>query len=170
MTKYDKVLMNTATVWAELSSCKRKKVGAALSKDNRILNVAYNGTISGQDNACEIECEYCSGSGRLEFKNCRDIENPISTETCTKCQGQGIISNPNVVHAEKNLIAFCAKNGIPTDGCTVYVTLSPCTECSQLMAQAGIKAVVYNEAYRDLAGVELCESVGMDVRKYKEFK
>jgi len=143
-------MMGTAYQWAKMSSCRRKKVGAVLAFDNRILNVAYNGTVSGKNNDCEIECPECGN----------DID-----ENCNRCQGDGIISNPHVIHAEKNLIAFCAQNGIPTKGCTVYVTLSPCIECATLMKQAGIKTVIYDEQYRDISGIEFCKNMGIEVHK-----
>jgi len=157
--KFIKPMMDTAYVWAEMSSCIRKKVGAVLEKDGRILSVGYNGTISGTDNKCEKDCLDCNGSGTVSS---------YEERRCESCQGKGIISNPNVVHAEKNLIAFCAKNGIATEGCTVYVTYSPCTECAQLMKQSGIVKVIYDEAYRDLSGVELLNSVGVDCKPIKD--
>jgi len=148
--KFHKPMMGTAYQWAEMSSCKRKKVGAVLAYNNRILNVAYNGTVSGENNDCELECPECSSN----------IQNDCST-----CQGTGLISNPHVIHAEKNLIAFCAQNGIPTKDCTVYVTLSPCIECSTLMKQAGIKTVIYDEQYRDTSGIDFCSKMGLEVIK-----
>jgi dCMP deaminase len=57
------------------------------------------------------------------------------------------------IHAEANLIAFCAKEGIPTKGTTLYTTLSPCDKCAELIIQAGIIKVNYIEEYRDLTGV-----------------
>lgn len=60
----------------------------------------------------------------------------------------------HTVHAEANIIAFCAKNGISTDGTTLYVTLSPCVKCAELIIQAGIKEVIYIEEYRDEAGIK----------------
>lgn len=59
----------------------------------------------------------------------------------------------HTVHAEANIIAFCAKNGIATDNTTMYVTLSPCEKCAELIIQAGIREVVYLEEYRDDAGL-----------------
>jgi dCMP deaminase len=61
----------------------------------------------------------------------------------------------HTVHAEGNLIAFCAKKGIPTDGCILYTTLSPCENCAELIIQSGIKRVVYLEQYRERKGLDL---------------
>lgn len=158
MSKFDKPMMGTAREWADLSSCERRKVGAVLAKGNRPLNTGYNGTISGTDNNCEKSCESCNGKGFTTH-----YDNDV---TCEKCQGKGVITNQFVVHAEKNLIAFCAKEGIPTDGCTVYVTLMPCVECASLMVQAGIKKVIYDEDYRDDSGVQFLKGVGVEVEKF----
>jgi len=60
----------------------------------------------------------------------------------------------HTVHAEANLISFCAKNGIATDGTTLYTTLSPCEKCAELIIQSGIKEVIYLESYRDVKGLD----------------
>lgn len=63
--------------------------------------------------------------------------------------------NSHTVHAEANVIAFCAKNGIPTDGTTLFTTLSPCEKCAELVIQAGIKEVYFHEYYRNTDGINL---------------
>lgn len=57
------------------------------------------------------------------------------------------------IHAEANLISFCAKEGIPTNGTTLYTTLSPCQKCAELIIQSGIIEVHYAEEYRDIEGI-----------------
>jgi dCMP deaminase len=59
----------------------------------------------------------------------------------------------HTVHAEVNIIAFCAKNGISTEGTTLYTTLSPCEKCAEIIIQSGIKQVLYIEEYRDDKGL-----------------
>lgn len=61
----------------------------------------------------------------------------------------------HTVHAEANIISFCAKHGIATEGATMYVTLSPCEKCAELIIQAGIESVSYQEEYRDTKGIEI---------------
>ena len=69
------------------------------------------------------------------------------------------------LHAESNAILKCAKFGDSCDGATLYITYSPCRECSKLIAQAGIKRIVYYEEYRDLSGVDFLISLGIEVEK-----
>ena len=153
--KYDETMMKTALIWAEQSYCKRAKVGSVIAKDGRILSNGYNGTIVGSSNECEYSCDGCNGKG---FNEEFDNEYP-----CKKCQGKGIISNPNVVHAEANAILFAAKNGLSTEDCTIYVTLSPCIECSKMIVQSGIKRVIFGKHYREDAGVKFLENSGITV-------
>lgn len=65
--------------------------------------------------------------------------------------------NSKTVHAETNVIAYCAKQGIATDGCSMYITLSPCIKCAEIIIQAGIKEVFYLEGYRNSEGLELLD-------------
>ena len=55
-------------------------------------------------------------------------------------------------HAEANLVAFAAREGISTDGCTVYVTHSPCAACARLLIQAGVRAVMVGHGRLNAAG------------------
>lgn len=57
------------------------------------------------------------------------------------------------IHAEANIIAYCAKNGISTNGCKMYITLSPCKKCAELITQSGITEVHYWEKYRCEEGI-----------------
>jgi dCMP deaminase len=59
-----------------------------------------------------------------------------------------------VLHAEANAITKMARCNISCDCATLYITLSPCKECSKLIIQSGIKRVVYNEKYKDTSGLD----------------
>lgn len=61
--------------------------------------------------------------------------------------------NPEVVHAELNSLGKCLEQGLSTRGATMYVTLSPCLECSKLLVRAGVKRVVYKNKYRNVDGL-----------------
>ncbi len=72
-------------------------------------------------------------------------------------------SLPYVLHAEANAITKIARSNNSSDGATLYVTASPCMECSKLIIQAGIRRVVYGEKYRILDGIDLLKRAGIEV-------
>ena len=71
------------------------------------------------------------------------------------CEDENNVTKPYVLHAEANAITKIARSSNSSDGATLYVTSSPCIECAKLIIQAGIKRVVYSDAYRLSDGVEL---------------
>ncbi|MGI6232639.1 MAG: deoxycytidylate deaminase [Prevotella sp.] len=73
------------------------------------------------------------------------------------------VTKPYVLHAEANAITKLARSSNNSDGSTLYVTASPCIECSKLIIQAGIKRVVYAEKYRLEDGVNLLKRAGVEV-------
>ncbi|CAB4159568.1 ComEB Deoxycytidylate deaminase [uncultured Caudovirales phage] len=68
-----------------------------------------------------------------------------------------------VLHAEANAILKVAKSTQSTDGSTLYVTYSPCKDCSKMIIQSGIKLVIYREEYRDLSGIKILREAGVSV-------
>ena len=68
-----------------------------------------------------------------------------------------------MLHAEANAITKIARSNNSSNGATMYVTASPCIECSKLIIQAGIKRVVYSEKYRLEDGIELLKRAGIEV-------
>ena len=81
------------------------------------------------------------------------------------CEDENGVTKPYVLHAEANAITKVAKSGNSSEGATLYVTASPCLECSKLIIQAGIKRVVYNDEYRLTDGVDLLRRAGVVVEK-----
>ena len=82
------------------------------------------------------------------------------------CEDESETTFPYVLHAEANAITKLARSSNNSDGATLYVTASPCIECSKLIIQAGIRRVVYAEKYRLTDGVDLLEKAGVKV-EYK---
>ena len=80
------------------------------------------------------------------------------------CEEDGV-TKPYVLHAEANAITKVAKSGNSSDGATLYVTASPCLECSKLIIQSGIKRVVYRDEYRLTDGIDLLRRAGVEVEK-----
>ncbi|UYE90980.1 tRNA-specific adenosine deaminase [Clostridium phage P21] len=89
---------------------------------------------------------------------------PSGVEHCKTCLGPGC---DIVIHAEAGLISYCAKHGISTEGTTMYVTLSPCESCANLIINAGIKKVVYLEEYRLTDGIEKLRYNNVEVEQYE---
>ncbi|HZK96226.1 MAG TPA: dCMP deaminase family protein [Prolixibacteraceae bacterium] len=81
------------------------------------------------------------------------------------CEDENNKTKPYVLHAEANAITKVAKSNNSSDGATLYVTSSPCIECSKLIIQAGIKRVVFSEQYHMNDGVELLERANVEVVK-----
>lgn len=128
--RYDKAYLRMAQTWAELSHCERKKVGALIVRDGRIISDGYNGTPAGFPNCCEDQ------QGNTEWY---------------------------VLHAEANAILKVARSTNDCSGATLFITLSPCKDCSKLVLQAGIKRVVYMMEYKDTTGVDFLRSAGVEV-------
>lgn len=84
------------------------------------------------------------------------------------CEDENNVSKPYVLHAEANAITKVARSNNSSEGATLYVTASPCMECSKLIIQAGIKRVVYGEEYRIMDGIDLLQRAGIEVCYLKE--
>lgn len=138
--RYDRAYIGMAREFSKLSYAERAKVGCIIvSSKGQVVSQGYNGMPSGMDNRCEHEDE-----------------------------NGNIVTNAEVLHAESNAITKCAKWGSSTEGCTIYITLSPCVECAKLIIQAGIRRVVYGERYRNTEGIELLERANIIVEQISE--
>ena len=81
------------------------------------------------------------------------------------CEDENGVTKPYVLHAEANTLTKVAKSGNSSEGSTLYVTASPCIECSKLIIQAGIKRVVYRDEYRLTDGIDLLKRAGIECEK-----
>ena len=81
------------------------------------------------------------------------------------CEDEENYTKWYVLHAEANAILKVASSTQSCDGATLYVTLSPCRECSKLIHQSGISRVVYSVAYKDLSGIEFLKKAGVIVNQ-----
>lgn len=79
------------------------------------------------------------------------------------CEDEDGLTKPYVLHAEANAITKIARSNNNSEGATLYVTTSPCIECSKLIIQAGIKRVVYYNEYHITDGLDLLRRVGVEV-------
>ena len=86
---------------------------------------------------------------------------PTGFDNC--CEDENGATKWEVLHAEANAILKVASSTQSAKNATLYVTLSPCTQCSKLIHQAGIKRVVYANAYKDDAGIKFLEKAGIEI-------
>jgi dCMP deaminase len=85
-----------------------------------------------------------------------------------KCEDENGATHWFVLHAEANAITKVAKSANNAKDSTLYITLSPCKECSKLIVQTGIKRVVFLNAYKDLSGVEFLRNSNIPVEHIPE--
>lgn len=83
------------------------------------------------------------------------------------CEDENGKTKPYVLHAEANAITKVAKSGNSSEGSTLYITDSPCMECSKLIIQSGIKRVVYAKEYHTTAGIELLRRANIELLHLK---
>ena len=149
--KYLGTYMKTAKLFAEHSSAVRKKVGAVIVKDDRIISIGYNGMPSGWDNTCEYVADVHPNDSRYDYNN-------FTKELKTR---------PEVIHAESNAIAKLAKSTESGNGASMFITCAPCVECAKMIYQSGIKEVFYEEEYRSNDGIDFLNKCGLSIRQIK---
>lgn len=151
MNKWDKRFIELARFIGNWSSCfkENRHVGAVVAKDKRILSTGYNGAPIGISTCVERgEC--------LRIKN--NIESGQRQEFCY------------AVHAEQNAIVQAAKFGISLEGATLYCTHQPCSVCTRLIINSGIKRVVFEEGYPDEFSLKLFNEAGVQLEKYEKIE
>jgi dCMP deaminase len=112
---------------ATRSTCERRKVGAVLVKDKRILSTGYNGAPKGISHCIDVGC-------------LREELNIPSGERHELCRA---------LHAEQNAIAQAALHGVKIEGSTLYCTHQPCALCAKMIINAGIVEVYFDQGYPD---------------------
>ena len=86
---------------------------------------------------------------------------PTGFDNC--CEDETGATKWEVLHAEANAILKVAASTQSCKNATLYITMSPCTDCSKLIHQAGIKRVVYANAYKDPSGLDFLEKAGVEI-------
>jgi len=142
---WDRYFMEIAGVVARRSTCLRRQVGAVLVYEKRILATGYNGAPTGLPHCAEVGC-------------LREKLGVPPGERHELCRG---------LHAEQNALIQAAKYGIPVAGSTLYTTAEPCSVCSKMLINAGIKKIVFLEEYPDELGREMLKEAGVTVEKYR---
>ncbi|WP_338408931.1 dCMP deaminase family protein [uncultured Flavobacterium sp.] len=93
---------------------------------------------------------------------------PSGFENC--CEDDDNNTQWYVLHAEANAILKVARSTQSCEGATLYITLSPCRDCSKLIHQSGIKRVVYSQEYKDSTGLDFLRKAGVEVELMEDLK
>lgn len=140
---WDTYFLEIAFLVAKRSTCLRRKVGALVVKDRRILATGYNGTPSG--------IRHCAQTGCL-----RDKLKIPSGERHELCRG---------LHAEQNVLLQASLHGVSLKDGVLYVTNQPCLICAKMIINAGIKEVVMANHYPDPMALEFLKEARVRVRR-----
>ena len=141
----DEYFMEMAHLIAKRSTCLRRRVGAVIVKDKRVLSTGYNGSPKGTKH-CEEE-----GCIREQMKVPSGTRHEL-------CRG---------VHAEQNAIIQAAYFGVSVKDAVIYTTTYPCSMCAKILINAGIKEVVYSEGYVDDLSKKLFAETNILIREYR---
>lgn len=155
------IYMQVAYQFAKLSYAERRKVGCVIVKDKQVISFGYNGTPHGFDNECECHVKMDPEAGAW-----LDIETIEKQWPLESSKGRyKLETKREVLHAESNAIMKVAKSTMSCESADLYTTTCPCFDCAKLIIQSGIKKVYYTEDYRDMSGVELLKTAGIDVEQ-----
>ena len=141
---WDEYFMKITHDVAERSTCIRRRVGAIIVKNKRMLATGYNGAPSG--------LAHCAERGCL-----REKMGIPSGERQEVCRG---------LHAEQNAIIQASLYGFSIDGATIYSTTKPCITCAKMIINAGIKRVIYEGDYPDQLSLEMFQEAGVEMRDF----
>ena len=138
---WNEYFMSIAQLVSKRSTCLRRKVGAVIVKDKRILSTGYNGAPSG--------IKHCLETGCL-----REKLNVPSGERHELCRG---------LHAEQNAIIQAAYHGVEIKDSVIYCTNLPCIICTKMLINAGIRKIFYKEGYPDNLSKDMLEEAEIEL-------
>ena len=148
MDKWDVRFMEMTRLVSTWSSCFKpnRQVGAVVVRDKRILTTGYNGAPAG--------VQSCKERGEC-LREKLGIASGTRQEMCY------------ATHAEQNAIIQAAKLGLTLEGATLYCTHQPCSMCTRIIINSGIKRVVYEQGYPDPFSIALFEEAGILLEKFE---
>ena len=142
---WETYFMDITKLVSTRSTCLRRRVGAVMVRDKRLLATGYNGVPKNLPHCLDIGC-------------LRDRLKIPSGERHELCRG---------LHAEQNAIIQAATSGTSIEGSILYATHYPCTLCMKMILNASITRVVYLKGYQDDLAKELAEEGGLDIHPYE---
>lgn len=140
---WDEYFLEVAHLVARRATCLRRRVGAVLVKEKRILATGYNGAPSGLGHCLDIGC-------------LREKLKVPSGERHELCRA---------LHAEQNALIQASLYGISVKGSTLYATNQPCAICAKMLINAGIKEIVASCGYPDKMAMDFFRQAKVKVRK-----
>ncbi|MBE0478335.1 cytidine/deoxycytidylate deaminase family protein [Candidatus Aerophobetes bacterium] len=145
---WDDYFMQIAHLVAKRSTCLRRRVGAVIVRNKRILCTGYNGAPRGMTHCSEMGC-------------LREKLNIPSGQRHEVCRG---------LHAEQNAIIQAALYGISIKNSVLYCTHQPCMSCSKMIINAGIKKITFQGDYPDTLAQDILREAQVELTKYGEKK
>ena len=143
---WDEYFMEMAHLVSRRATCLRRRVGAVLVKDKRILATGYNGAPRGLSHCLDVGC----------IRQEMNIPSGQRHELC------------RALHAEQNALIQASLYGISVNGATLYATNQPCIICAKMLINAGIKDIVISDGYPDKMAAEFLKQAGIRVRKIRK--
>ncbi|HPD06113.1 MAG TPA: cytidine/deoxycytidylate deaminase family protein [Spirochaetota bacterium] len=143
---WDEYFMTIAHDVATRATCIRRKVGAVIVKEKRILSTGYNGVPTGITHCTPETC-------------LRTIYNVPSGERHELCRG---------LHAEQNAIIQAAYHGVSIANAIIYVTHQPCSICTKMLINAGIKTFIVEHPYNDELAQAMMNEAGIETIVFKK--
>ena len=149
MDKWDKRFMQMAGLVAGWSSCfqDNRQIGSVIVKNKRIMTTGYNGAPAG-------------------IRSCKERGECMRRRLSIPSGQQGQLCY--AIHAEQNAIIQAARMGIAIEGATLYCTHQPCSICSKIIVNAGIKRIVYKNPYPDEFALEILSEAGVELEQYMD--
>ena len=168
--KWIRMFLDMAARAADESHAERLKVGAIFVSPEGVMSMGINGMPAGGDNVCEYRENMDADAGTwLSVEEM--IEQWPYVETYRDADGNEIqgryrlVTKPEVSHAEFSLFGKLMLQGVSARGGSLFLTHSPCIECSKLIVLSGVKNVYYLEDYRKLDGVKWLINNNVNVLK-----
>lgn len=142
---WDEYFLEVADLVSKRSTCVRRRVGAVLVKDKKILATGYNGAPSGVKHCIDIGC-------------LRKKLNIPSGQRHELCRG---------LHAEQNVLLQAALHGTSTKDSHLYITNQPCMICAKMLINAGIREIIISDGYPDQLSDKFLKEAKIKIRKAK---
>lgn len=127
---------------AERSTCQRVKVGAIITRENRIISMGYNGVPAGKTHCVD---HFQKLYKEIYYKKYPTYQDFTASQAFKDEHKE--FSARHEIHGEMNAILFAARNGVSLEGANLYLTMTPCVPCAKNILQSGITSVYYHKKY-----------------------